>query len=49
MMHARVKGIYEAAAMDLEKLPAPKEFWFDDKLLDEWYEARRAINREPDA
>ncbi len=48
-MYSQVKGIYEAAALDPEKLPAPKEFWFDEKSLNEWYEQRRAITREPDA
>ncbi len=47
-MNVRVKSIFEAAALDPEKLPAPKEFWFDDKLLDEWYDVRRHLNRESD-
>ncbi len=45
-MNARVKGIYESAALDPEKMPAPKEFWFDDKALDEWYDLRRNLAQD---
>lgn len=40
-MYGQVRNIYEGAAYDPEKKPAPKAYWFRRKKLDEWYESRR--------
>ena len=40
-----VKSIYEAVALDPEKLLAPRELWFTDEL-NEWYEDREKLRRE---
>ncbi len=44
--HRHVKGILEAAALDPEKLVAPKDIWFDGKLLDQWFESRRSLHTQ---
>lgn len=43
-----MRSIFESAAYDPDRLPAPKNLWFDDKGLAEWYEERRKIKREPE-
>jgi hypothetical protein len=40
-LYRQVKGILEASALDFEKMVAPKEYWFNSDLLDEWFESRR--------
>jgi hypothetical protein len=42
-MYQRVKGIMEAAGLDPEKMMAPKNVWFDDKRLEEWYDSREKL------
>jgi len=41
----RLKGIREAAALDPDKLPAPKDLWLDDKALERWYEDREELRK----
>jgi hypothetical protein len=36
-----VQNIRESAAFDKGKMTPPKEWWFDDDLLAEWYESRK--------
>jgi hypothetical protein len=45
-MYARVKGIIEAAGLDPEKMVAPKEIWFDDKALEEWFDSRDKLREQ---
>jgi len=42
--HRHVKSIMESAAFDKDRMVAPKELWFDEKGLEEFYEARRQTN-----
>jgi hypothetical protein len=42
-MYKRVKSILEAAALDPERLVAPKDIWFDNAELERWFESRREI------
>lgn len=41
--YRQVKSILETSALDPEKLIAPKEYWFNQKELEAWYESRRNI------
>lgn len=41
-----VKGIYEAAGLDVEKLVAPRELWFDKERMDDWYKAREELRKQ---
>jgi len=41
-----VKGIYEAAGLDVEKLVAPTSFWFDKEKMNEWFESREELRRQ---
>lgn len=42
LMYRRIKSVHESAAMDVDELTAPKDIWFDEKLLKEWYDNRKA-------
>lgn len=42
LMYKRVKGILEASALDVDEMLCPKEYWFDDALLKEWFDSRKA-------
>lgn len=35
-----MRGIQEAAALDPERLVAPRDLWFDEEGLNSWYEER---------
>jgi len=39
--HKHVQNIYEAAALDPEKMVAPKDMWFDAPALEAWFESRQ--------
>lgn len=43
MMSQRVQSIIANAGYDVENLVAPKEMWFDEDTLHDWYEERREL------
>ena len=43
MLHKHAKSILEAAALDPERLVAPKSIWFEEDELEKWFESRKAI------
>ena len=48
-MAKRVQAILENAAFDIERLVAPREFWFDEEELDKWYEDRMEARKQQNA
>lgn len=43
----RIMGLREAGAYDPEKMVAPKNIWLNDKAIEEWFEERDRLRREP--
>lgn len=42
-MYRKMKSVMEAAALDPERLSAPKSIWFDDEELEKWFKERRRV------
>lgn len=43
VLEHRFENIRSMSAYDQDGLVAPKEFWLDDDILDNWYEERKAL------